>query len=278
MHRAAKVLLSASWAIFGAAAPSFCSNGGGWQVTWADEFDGDTLDPNNWNIQVGDPIGSCRYAYCSANNVAVANGTLILTSRRESSHGFAYTTGAVDTSEKQHWVHTPAFRVCASARLPGNSSAPAATNTGLWPALWMMPDMPGCDPDMGEMDILEMISGEGTAYATYHWQTTYPKENCSYPKGHKDVSVGVNFTDWDAQFHEYAVERAATYVAYVYDGIVVLNRSSSGPAPAPMLWPVPFYFIANTAIGGSWPGNATSETVFPVQHIIDYVRVAQLQP
>ncbi len=119
-----------------------------------------------------------------------------------------------------------------------------------------------------------MIDGDGNAHGTYHWETTYPQQKCAYPKGHQEATVSHAMpSDWSTSFHEYAVEHSATHLAYVYDGVTVMNVSTSDPAPAPEFWPVPFYLILNTAIGGSWPGNATSSTVFPTQHIIDYVRV-----
>ena len=43
----------------------------------------------------------------------------------------------------------------------------------------MMPDTAGCWPDLGEMDILEMINGDGRAHATYHWNANYPAKNCT---------------------------------------------------------------------------------------------------
>ena len=50
---------------------------------------------------------------------------------------------------------------------------------GIWPAHWMMPDVEACWPDVGEMDILEMINGDGRVHATYHWEANYPAKNCS---------------------------------------------------------------------------------------------------
>jgi hypothetical protein len=41
-----------------------------------------------------------------------------------------------------------------------------------------------CDPDGGEIDVLEMVQGNGQACGTYHWQTTWPKQNCTTPTGH----------------------------------------------------------------------------------------------
>jgi beta-glucanase (GH16 family) len=106
------------------------------------------------------------------------------------------------------------------------------------------------------------------AHGTYHWQSDVPKKNCTYPVDHQEVTVSVKMAEWDTQYHEYAVEHGAGYVAFVYDGVVALNSSS------PMFWGVPFYVILNTAVGGGWPGEPTNATVFPTTHSIDYVRVA----
>jgi len=37
----------------------------------------------------------------------------------------------------------------------------------------------------------------------------------------------------------------------------------------------PFFFILNVAVGGEWPGNPDSTTVFRQKMVIDYVRVCQ---
>ena len=83
-------------------------------------------------------------------------------------------------------------------------------------------------------------------------------------------------SDWASSFHEYAVERTSTYLAFVYDGVAVLNTSTASSHPK--LWPVPFYLILNTAIGGGWPGPTNASTVFPTYHVIDYVKVVMASP
>jgi beta-glucanase (GH16 family) len=37
----------------------------------------------------------------------------------------------------------------------------------------------------------------------------------------------------------------------------------------------PFFIILNVAVGGYWPGNPDSTTVFPQTMRVDYVRVYQ---
>ena len=259
---------------------SFCDPGSGWSKAWSDEFDENSLNPADWNVLVGgsadpgckllnDPAcWACREAWCAADNVVVGNGSLKLVSQREKSNGHNYTSAGVTTRGKQHWSYAPAFRLCVSAMLPGTKRAAQ----GLWPAIWLMPDDDTCDPDEGEFDVLEMVNGDGTAWATYHWQTTFPKSNCSYPTGHEHVYTSEPVDNWDIAFHEYAVEHGPTYIAYVYDGKTVLN-SSVADAAHPIFWPVPFYLFLNSAVGGGWPKSPNASTVFPTYFTIDYVRV-----
>lgn len=263
-------------------AASFCAPGGAWALNWAEDFAGDALDTASWTVLTGNAgrnIGACRDALCSAANVAVRNGTLVLTSRAEQAGGMNWTTGAVSTQGKRDWPQSPAYRLCVSAVLPGggpSGDGAGGSAQGLWPAHWLMPDDASCDPDEGEEDILEMVSGQGVAWSTYHWQTSWPAANCSYPKGHEEVSVGTRMpADWGAAFHEYAVERSASHIAYVIDGVTVLNASTHpGNASAPLLWPMPFYLYLNTAVGGNWPGMPNASTAFPAEHVIDYVLVS----
>ena len=68
---------------------------------------------------------------------------------------------------------------------------------------------------------LRQIDGNWLAQGTYHWQTTWPKSNCSYPTGHKEVHASKQLTgEWWNEWHEFAVEHTTDHLAYVYDGAV----------------------------------------------------------
>jgi len=247
---------------------SFCrdTSGGRWVPTWGDEFDGDALDTSVWSNKAN----GCRLATCDLRNAHVRDGKLVLVSRRHGPNN--YTSAAIETRGVRQWSHWPGFRVCVRARLPGNASAPH-TNAGVWPAHWMLPDHEDCDPDYGEIDILEMVSGKGTAWSTYHWQNSMPEHPCRYPQNHSEVAVGTVLTAWSERYVEYAVEHTGDYIAYVINGIVVLNVTSGDDRDKePMFWPRPFYLILNTAVGGGWPGPPNDNTTFPLYHYIDYVR------
>jgi beta-glucanase (GH16 family) len=106
-------------------------------------------------------LGSCRSAMCTADNAYLENGTLVLRSQRQEAQGLNYTTGAVNTRHKSTWTASPgAFRLCVSAKLPGGGGG--QSGRGIWPAHWLMPDDDTCDPDEGEIDIMEMVDGAGT--------------------------------------------------------------------------------------------------------------------
>ena len=142
----------------------------------------------------------------------------------------------------------------------------------------LMPEDDSCDPDEGEPDILEMINGDGTAWSTYHWMNSYPADNCTkdYDENHKSVSHGNNIKDWSTSYHEYAVERSSDYIAFIHDGVTVVNATVDPSNDAfPLLWGMPFHLILNTAVGGTWPGEPTEDTVMPIYHHIDYVKVSR---
>ena len=156
----------------------------------------------------------------------------------------------------------------------GGSNVTAGAGQGIWPAHWMMPQDSSCDPDEGEMDIMEMVDGDGTHWSTYHYQTTWPDQPCAYPDGHEEVYGSKDLgPDWADEFHEFAVERGADHIVFAVDGQVIVNATTSQDQI--LLWPIPFYLIINSAVGGSWPGEPDNRTVSPTYHDVDYVRVTR---
>lgn len=294
------------------ASSSWCDEAG-WTREWIDEFDGDELDINNWSVVCNDMSGEncgalpfatstngaeCRSATCVPEAVIVGDGVLTLVSDRSPNNSSVWTTGAVKTMNKKSWSHLQGtYRMCISAKLPGGGAKGTsdAAGQGIWPAHWMMPEDDSCDPDEGEMDIMEMVSGDGMLWSTYHWQDNWPKEKCAYPEGHQEVYGQLDMmststsdgegerkgrgsaSDWAAQFHEYGVERSKDYVAFTVDGKVLVNSSTTDQAAEldVKLWPMPFYLIINTAVGGSWPGEPDDTTEAPTYHIIDYVSLSR---
>lgn len=153
---------------------------------------------------------------------------------------------------------------------------------GVWPAHWMMPDNSACWPSNGEIDIMEMIDGNGLTHATYHWREREvggcgdkcPNgTECPHPSHGADHPDKADATT----FHEYAVEYGPDHISFAFDGQVfeTITRNTTGAGQHAEFFDVPYYMILNTAVGGPWPGEPTAQTKFPLFHTIDYVRIAQ---
>eukprot|EP00035_Acanthoeca_spectabilis_P018892 m.406613 g.406613 ORF g.406613 m.406613 type:complete len:269 (+) comp16795_c5_seq18:7935-8741(+) len=249
---------------------SFCDNPG-YQVVWRDEFTGPTLNKSSWTTDFQGNDSRVRDSQGTAENVYIEDGHLVLRSQRQAMNGYEFTSGAVQTQGLHSWKG-PA-RACVSAALPGGGGG-----NGIWPAHWMMPDDKSCWPSHGEIDIMEMVNGDGILHSTYHWQ---PNGWCGdKPFPHPSVSAEITIgPDWATAQHEYAVEYGPDHIHYALDGVVfetitTANQSSKNKDHV-MFFDTPYYMILNTAVGGPWPKPVDKTTILPTYHKIDYVRIAQ---
>lgn len=238
---------------------------------WADEFDGTVVDESNWSIRNGSTQDDsfCRDAMCLADNVAVRDGNLVLTAKRETRGWANFTTGAVDSQNKKFFAASAKspIRVCISGQLPGTP----ATGAGYWPALWLMPNDDSCWPDHGEIDLMEEINGDGVEHFTYH----VSPRNATICKGgpvQEAAGSSIPIGSMATAFHEYAAEISLGQFSFVVDSKVVWNSANTSLP----IHDVPWYAILNFAIGGPWPKPPTDATIFPAEMFVDYVRVAQL--
>lgn len=245
---------------------------GSWKLVWHDEFDGDRLDTTKWNVLIREQSKHNELQYYLPDEVSVENGLLRIRSSKRKYGSQEYTSGRLDTKDKLAPVYGR-FEICA--RLPYGQ--------GMWPAHWLYPQnrnwlmeyvmaeavangkesiIPEERPWYSEIDIMEFLGHEkGVLYGTLHYYTF---------DGQKKSSSGTwrSDTDYTKDFHVYALEWEPDSIKWYVDGQLIHSTSSGIPH-------TPHYLILNTAVGGSWPGNPDSTTVFPQYHDIDWVRVYQ---
>ena len=267
-----------------AADASFCAQSG-WSQIWADEFSGSALNTSAWTVDLNAGDSRVRDSQGTADNVYLEDGALVLRSQHETVAGSAYnyTSGAVETKDKVSWKHAGGIRACVRAKLPGGETG---HGQGIWPAHWMMPDDTSCWPSHGEIDIMEMINGDGTTHATYHWRMREiggcgdKCANGSSTPACRHQSIGASHPDQHdaSQWHEYAVEYASDHIYFALDGEIfqrLTADSTTSHGDHAEFFDTPYYMILNTAVGGPWPGEPTLKTKFPTYHRIDYVKIAQ---
>jgi len=237
----------------------------GYNLVWADEFEGQELNAENWIFELGtgsNGWGNNELQYYRKENTRVNNGCLFIEAKKENYSGRNYTSSRIITKGNKAFKYG---RIDIRAALPKGQ--------GIWPALWMLGsniDTNGW-PSCGEIDIMEMIGGAGkdnTVHGTAHWDNA--GSYASYGKGYT-LPSGI----FAEEFHVFSIVWDATSIKWYMDDIMynVIDITPSGLSE----FQKEFFLIFNVAVGGNWPGSPDSTTIFPQHMIVDYVRVFQHQ-
>uniref|UniRef100_UPI0028E9B6A7 family 16 glycosylhydrolase n=1 Tax=Cardiobacterium hominis TaxID=2718 RepID=UPI0028E9B6A7 len=264
----------------------------GYKLVWKDEFDGTTLNRDNWGYQTGGWNSSKVQNYYSDSdkNVSVSDGSLKITAHHESTpiktgsgeneKSYDFSSGFVQTQGKQAWTYG-----YFEARL----KMPNAENGSLWPAFWMSPDKAkyGGWPRSGEIDVLETRSyinnedrdhdGQIKVAADAHWGTGYGKGNHRHQQG-------ITYVDGSDEWHTYAVKWQEGKLEYYVDGRhyhTIDNFAAPNATEHPGPFNIPFYLRLNVAVGGDYMTGKYQDAhnsidKFPATMEVDYVRVYQL--
>jgi beta-glucanase (GH16 family) len=267
-----------------------------WKKVWADEFDGPDVDKAKWDFDVGNGFynyeatqwiagwgnGELQYYTREPDNASVKDGMLRVRALKESLHGCGYTSARLKTRKKDG---TALFsqrygRFEFRAKLP--------TGRGVWPALWMLPqeEKYGGWAASGEIDVMEARGQEpNKVLGTLHYGSRWPL-NAESSKEYVLPNGGTI-----ADFHVYALEWEPGEMRWSVDGQTYSTQSfwwssskieggkgakpgregDLNPWPAP--FDQPFYIVMNVAVGGKFLGNPDKTTAFPVEMLVDYVRV-----
>ncbi len=235
-------------------------------LTMADEFDGTTLNPENW-VAVDAPAllgnGSLQYYTSRSENLKVEDGMLHIIARQESFEGLNYTSARIETKGLFAQKHG---RFEARIQLPWSQ--------GLWPAFWLLGNQ--CQensefgainwPNCGEIDIMENRGDEPTLInGSVHGPGYSGGE--AITKAHE-----LDGDRFDTGFHTFGIEWDEGYINYYVDN-VLYNQITPADVTGEWVFNDEFYIIMNVAVGGGYAGAPDASTVFPQEMIVDYVRV-----
>ena len=268
--------MKAVLAVMGGLVMGACAAPEGWNLVWADEFNGEGLpDSTKWGYEVGYVRNNELQYYTEkrAENARVEGGNLVIEARKDDfplkpdakkSKGrkiAPITSASLTTESTETWTYG---RFEMRAKLPGGS--------GTWPAFWTL----GANmkkvgwPTCGELDIMEFVGNEPhLVYANAHSRDF--NHTKATGRGSK-IKVG-NVTE---EFHVYAMEWSKESIRFFFDEkeYFVLKNDGGGVGK----WPfdAPQYLILNFAFGGAWgAAKGVDESVLPAKYLIDYVRVYQ---
>lgn len=240
-----------------------------YRLVWSEEFKGEVLHSDRWNIETGgDGWGNRELQFYTENgNLSLENDCLVITAKKNKSGPHRYTSARINTRNK---FAVQYGKIEARIKLPYGK--------GLWPAFWMLGSsfQQVGHPLCGEIDILEMIGGEDASkgfsdsviWGSLHWvdrrrnQKSLTAKHAISRKYAQDFHVfGIT---WDSQSIRFSVDHHVYQTVSLKkgrDGLDVFHR--------------PFFIILNLAVGGNWPGPPDETTQWPQKMMVDWVRVYQ---
>lgn len=234
-------------------------------LVWSDEFDGATVNPDNWSFETGaSGWGNNELQnYTSSGNAELTDGKLIITAKKvnDNKEVGSYTSARIKTESKIEFQYG---RMEIRAKLP--------SGTGVWPAIWMLGSnfrtagWPAC----GEMDIMEYVGYlPNTVHSTVHTPSGFGANGNGSSKILETA---------EEEFHIYGLLWTEKKLVFYTDTPENITHTYAPSTKNAENWPFdqPHFFLLNLAVGGSWGGAmGIDNTIFPQTMEIDYVRVYQ---
>lgn len=222
--------------------------GKSWKLVWNDEFDGEKLDENKWDVP---PDGKRRDAWWMRKAISLdGKGHLVMKTFKE---GDRYIDGCVRTKGK--FEHAFGYYV-ARVRLQ--------KQPGHWSAFWLYNASVGKVGNEGrdgtEIDIYEKPWLDDRVQQTLHWD--------GYGKSHKSEGKVVKVPGVMEGWHTFSLLWLREEYVFFVDGKETWRTKAGGVCQAPL------YLKLSDEIG-KWGGDIANANL-PDEFQVDYVRVYDL--
>lgn len=241
----------------------------GYELVWNDEFDGESINPNNWTYDIGGwgwGNGEAQYYTDRPENARLQDGVLIIEAHFERFEDAYYTSARLKSEKLQEFQYG---YIEARAKVPSGA--------GLWPAFWMLGTTFERDesntldanwPFAGEIDVMEYVGREpNNTYGTIHGPG-YAGAGGLGKWNQQDEPIA---DDW----HTYAIEWDVDGIRWFFDGEMYGEIGREVVGEREWVFDQPFFLLLNLALGGLFPGPIGLDVEFPKQFLVDHVRVYQ---
>ena len=238
---------------------------GPWRLTFSDDFDGGSLNRDNWvtcydwNDDGCTNAGHRELEWYLPGQVSLSGGALVLSAQKRSTYGtdgklHSWTSGMVSTG-RESWYGSPAYTltygyIAAAIQIPSQQ--------GMFPAFWLMPSGTRTTPP--EIDIMEGIQSATSTQMTLHW--TDPATGADT---HSAARYGpVAYT---TGYHVFAVDWEPDSITWYIDGVARYRVTDTARIPK-----VPMEILLDLAVG--YPQSPPAG-VRSAQLKVDWVRAWQ---
>ncbi|UCS93889.1 glycoside hydrolase family 16 protein [Echinicola marina] len=254
----------------------------GYELVWQEEFDEDGK-PNEayWSYEKG-LVRNHELQYYREENANVGNGFLVIEGKREEVKNERYEAGSDDWRKNQEYAHYSSASINTRGKKEFKFGlievrAKIDTALGMWPAIWTLGISKGW-PANGEVDIMEYyrVNGQATILANAAWKKAGGRYAAEWDEQKIPFSQFLEKDpEWPNKFHVWKMDWSEDHIKLFLDDELLneidlkntLNPDGYNP------FHQPHYILLNLAIGGN--GGDPSQTDFPKEYWVDYVRVYQ---
>ena len=255
-------------------------------LEWSDEFDGDSLNTDNWNYQPESKHRNNQATAYKPANVEVKDGSLVLTARKETvtcscdnlteeqhqakynhSKTYNYTAGGIDSQHKKLFKQG---LIETRVKCPEGS--------GTWCSVWMCGVDENGDahwPFTGEIDIIEYTGQTPTQqFSSLHYERNQYEPGASYTR--YDLG-GARYNlpsgKFSSGYHTIGMLWSEKHVDFYIDDYVY-QQLDIGGEEFYAFKDLEFYFLVTFPLGGSMAGTI-DDSILPQSFSIDYIRYYQ---
>ena len=252
----------------------------GYELIWHDEFDtGTKPDRDSWNYEYGF-VRNNELQWYQEDNATIANGNLVITGKREELVNPGYEPGSTNWSKSRETAQYTSSSINTRNRFEFmygivEVRAKIDTASGMWPAIWTLGVEKGW-PSNGEIDMMEYYQIDGKPHIL---------ANAAWGANWQDVSwdsAKIPFTDflkkdpqWPEKFHIWKMEWTPQFIKLYLDDALIneIDLAETKNPDGFNGFHQLHYILLNLAIGSN--GGDPSNTQFPKEYMVDYVRVYQ---
>lgn len=260
----------------------------GYRLVWQENFNGDKLNTEVWNYEIGTGDGgwgNAELQYYTPECATVADGSLSITAIRARKGAQQFISARLTTKDKMYFTHG---KIEIRAWMP-------KTANGVWPALWGLGQSVGSVgwPRCSEIDFVEMGNAGGIQAGTQdrffngacHWG--YYKDG-GYPNYARSVTAPYSMQDG---YHLFTIVWDDEKISMYYDLDLDPNRApyfemgltaDSDDWGTKRYFHQPIFLVLNVAVGGRFTGilNPSGITALPDEGSmttmkVDYIKIYQ---
>ncbi|ELY67286.1 glycoside hydrolase family 16 protein [Natrinema versiforme] len=239
-----------------------------WQVTFEDQFEGTSLNSNNWGVGFGwGNTANNDDATVTSDNVIVDNGTLRLRTTHGGGGSNDVYQGAINSKNRQYFG--PGHYFEAKIKMPGR--------TGLLPGFWSKPNSEAWPPELDFIELFQdgndVYSDRHHAHCNVHWSTSgQPGDGSTHTHDPLTHDTGVDLTE---SYNVYGCAWHEDSIDFYFNGNYIGSRDGSSMMSAVEAG-APFYMMFTTHVNRI--GNADLSQAWEEEMAVDWCRVWEHAP